>query len=82
MSQKLCKNGCGRWISWNNESHFFEEVNTGNRHKSANWNRISTNVTEQVGNERSYQEATLNEILNIVKRVERIVLGLKSEPTA
>jgi hypothetical protein len=20
MSQKLCKNGCGRWISWNNVS--------------------------------------------------------------
>ena len=37
MTQKICNNGCGRMIEWNNDFRYFVEVATGQRHKCPNY---------------------------------------------
>jgi len=67
MTQKQCKNGCGRIIEWNNDLHYFEEVATSQRHMCPNWQSKQTSTFEQ--NKKMYAGPTdqvQTEVANLV----------------
>ena len=36
--EKVCKNGCGKVIRWDNSQNSYIEVDTNQRHRCPNWN--------------------------------------------
>jgi hypothetical protein len=88
MGKKLCKNGCGIWIEWDNDKKYFKDVNstTGQRHDCPNWNSkrsaaavveaastTPTTTAATVPTQIDTTERTMAEILRVLKRLEKHV---------
>lgn len=96
MSKKLCRNGCGIWIEWDNEKKYFKDLNSrmSQRHDCPNWNSkksaavvdaastTPTTTATTVPTQIDTTERTMAEILRVLKRLEKHVFEGNRRPEA
>src|SRR5215208_6349115 len=47
-NNKVCKNGCGKFIRWDTSENFYIEIDTGKRHKCPNYRPSSQRKQEYI----------------------------------